>query len=107
MKVMSSANYVGVDQRLSPRSDVYSRVNVQLPDGRSVMMTMVNISADGVLVRHDQVLNEDEIIHFQMPVIGKIQGVCIWSVGGRSGIHFITTIAQSDYSPLLRALGAR
>ena len=107
MKVMSSANYVGVDQRISPRSDVYARVSVTMPDGRATMMTMVNISSDGVLVRHNQILNEDECVHLQMPVIGKVQGICVWSVGGRSGIHFITTIPQSDYAPLLRALGAR
>lgn len=107
MKTYPTAHYVGVDQRAAPRTDIYARVSVTMPDGRTVMVTMVNISADGVLIRHDQMLNEREMVHIQMPVIGKVRGACIWSVGGRSGIHFPESIAQNDYAPLLQALGAR
>lgn len=103
----AGANYVGVDQRAAPRTDIYARVPLTLPDGCPAMATMVNISADGVLIRLEHALGEGDLIHFKMPVIGKIGGTCIWSVGGRSGIQFLCGIPPSDYAPLLRALGAR
>ena len=37
----------GKDQRVAPRTDVYARVALTLPDGVQTMVTIVNISADG------------------------------------------------------------
>ncbi|MEQ1510134.1 MAG: PilZ domain-containing protein [Sphingopyxis sp.] len=107
MKIYPNSHYVGVDKRIAPRTDVYARVMITLPDGRTTMATIVNISADGALLRHDQLLNEAEMITFKMPVIGRIDGTCAWSVGGRSGVQFQNSIESSDYVPMLRAMGAR
>ncbi len=107
MTPIASANYVGVDQRVSPRTDVYSRVAVTLPDARMVMATIVNISADGLLLRYDATLAIGEMCHLSLPVLGKTPATVIWSVGGRTGLNFIEQVEERDYMPLLRALGAR
>lgn len=105
MNSAASAHYVGVDQRKSPRTDVYARVVTVLADGRSPMTTLVNISADGALVRHSEPVREGEPVLLTLPVLGRVSGTIIWSIGGRVGIHFAETIPEQDYAPLLRALG--
>ena len=107
MKTVSSASYIGVDQRTSPRTDVYARLAASLPGGRSTMATLVNISADGLLIRHDQGLAPGDIVYLSMPVIGRVAAITIWSIGGRSGLNFCQTIREIDYVPLLRALCGR
>ncbi len=101
-----TAHYAGSDQRTSPRTDVYARIPVTLPDGRAAMVTVVNISSDGLLMRHEHKLEEGSTVWVSMPVIGKLKGRTIWSLGGRSGINFVESIDVRDYVPLLRALGA-
>lgn len=102
-----TASYAGLDQRASPRTDVYARLPVVLPNGRSATVTLVNISADGLLMRHDQPIDDGAILTLSMPVIGKVKAIAIWSLGGRSGVNFVETIRPEDYAHLLRALGAR
>lgn len=102
-----NASYVGLDQRASPRTDVYARLTVTLPDGRSAQVTLVNISSDGLLMRHDQRIDDGAIVTLSMPVIGKVKAIAVWSIGGRSGLNFIETIRLEDYNHLLRAMGAR
>jgi PilZ domain len=105
MNPISNASYTGVDQRQSPRTDVYARIPLVMEDGRTATVTVVNISADGLLMRHDAKLVEDSIVTVSLPVIGKVKGRAIWSLGGRSGINFMQSIELRDYQPLLRALG--
>lgn len=100
-------SYSGVDQRTAPRTDVYARIPATLPDGRIATVTLVNISADGLLFRHDGQLPQDAPIQLTLPVLGRIHGRTIWSLGGRTGVQFDATIAENDYLPLLRALGVR
>lgn len=107
MPPLATASYIGVDQRQSPRSDVYARLPVMLPDGRTAMVTAVNISADGLLMRHEHRLEEGSIVTISLPVIGKVKGQTVWSLGGRSGVNFMQTIEMRDYVPLLRAMGAQ
>lgn len=104
---IGSATYLGVDQRTSPRTDVYARVAVCLPCARMVMATIVNISADGVLLRYDAPLEVGGRCQLSLPVLGKTHAVVIWSMGGSSGLNFLEQVPERDYLPLLRALGAR
>lgn len=105
MNPIASSSYVGVDQRSSPRTDVYARIPVVLEDGRTATVTVVNISADGLLMRHDAKLPEDSMVTISLPVIGKVKGRAVWSLGGRSGVSFDEGIEMRDYNPMLRALG--
>lgn len=106
MQQVANGHFVGMDQRHSPRTDVYARIPVTLPDGRTTTVTLVNISADGVLMRTDARIDEGAIVTISLPVIGKRQARGVWSLGGRSGVNFAETISATDYLPLLRALGA-
>lgn len=107
MNPVATASYRGIDQRASPRTDVYARLPMTLPDGRSVIVTLVNISADGMLVRHDNPLSDGDSITVSLPVIGKVKGRAVWTVGGRSGLQFDETIDARDYIPVLRAFGVK
>jgi hypothetical protein len=99
--------FAGSDQRTAPRTDVYARIPATLPDGRQVTVTLVNISADGMLFRFDGQVEADAVMHASLPVIGRIDGRTVWSLGGRTGINFIERIQEQDYVPLLRALGVK
>jgi hypothetical protein len=99
--------YVGVDQRTAPRMDVYARIPATLPDGRQATVTLVNISADGMLFRHDGQIEVDAVMQASLPVIGRVDGRTIWSLGGRTGINFIRRIEEHDFTPLIRALGVK
>jgi hypothetical protein len=100
-------SYAGADQRTAPRTDVYARIPATLPDGRQTTVTLVNISADGMLFRFDGHVAADELMHASLPVIGRIDGRTVWSLGGRTGLNFLQRIEESDYTPLLRALGVK
>jgi hypothetical protein len=99
--------YAGADQRTAERTDVYARIPATLPDGRQVTVTLVNISADGMLFRHDGQVPPDQVMHASLPVLGRIDAKTVWSLGGRTGVSFLTRIEQEDYIPLLRALGVK
>ena len=68
----SKAHYVGLDQRIAPRSDVYCRLPFVLPDGRQEMCTCVNISADGLLMRYERGLEPGDLVVYRMPIIGRV-----------------------------------
>lgn len=101
------AHYLGLDQRLAPRSDVYCRLPLALPDGRQGICTCLNISADGLLMRFEQMLEPDDTVVLNLPVIGRTTAKVVWSLGGKTGVQFEKTIAAEDYLPMLRAMGAR
>src|SRR3546814_19430306 len=67
----SNAHYIGLDQRIAPRSDVYCRLPFVMPDGRQEMCTCVNISADGLLMRFERGLEIGDLVVFRMPIIGR------------------------------------
>lgn len=100
-------NYVGLENRVSPRSDVYFRLSFKLPDGRQDMGTCVNISSHGLLLRHPEDFVPDDILVFSLPVLGQRSAHVVWSLGGKSGVEFDDSISESDYVPLLRAMGGR
>ena len=104
---ISKAHYVGLDQRIAPRSDVYCRLPFVLPDGRQEMCTCVNISADGLLMRYERGLEPGDLVVYRMPIIGRVAAKVIWSLGGKAGVQFEKSIAAEDYLPMIRAMGAR
>jgi hypothetical protein len=103
----SKAHYLGLDQRIAPRSDIYCRLPFILPDGRQEICTCINISADGLLMRFEGGLEPGDLVIFRLPVIGRTTAKVIWSLGGKTGVQFEKTIGVEDYLPTLRAMGAR
>lgn len=103
----NSPNYTGLENRVSPRSDVYYRMSFQLPDARQDIATCVNISSDGLLIRYSEAFEPDDILTFSLPVLGQRKASVIWSLGGKTGVQFQEAINETDYVPLLRAMGGR
>lgn len=103
----TKAHYIGLDQRIAPRSDVYYRLPFVTPDGRQEICTCVNISADGLLMRFERGLEPGDLVVFRMPIIGRTAAKVVWSLGGKIGAQFDRSITVEDYIPMLRAMGAR
>ena len=103
----SKAHYVGLDQRIAPRSDVYARLPFVMPDGQQEMCTCVNISADGMLMRFERGLEIGDLVVLRMPIIGRIAAKVVWSLAGKTGVQFETSISAEDYLPMIRAMGGR
>lgn len=101
------AHYLGLDQRIAPRSDIYCRLPIVLPDGRQEICTCINISADGLLMRYEGGLEPGDLVILRLPVIGRMTANVVWSLGGKTGVQFENTIGVDDYLPTLRAMGAR
>lgn len=101
------SGYTGPDQRVAPRSDCYCRIPATMPDLLQKMVTVVNISADGLLYHSDRHLDADERVVLKMPILGGVPGRVAWSLGGKTGVQFEEAIAPHDYLPLLKALGGR
>lgn len=103
----NTAHYVGLDQRLAPRSDVYCRVPFTQADGNQDIGTCVNISADGLLLRYDRGMEIGDPVTFKLPIIGRVTARVIWSLGGKTGFQFDAMIGAADFLPMLRAMGGR
>ncbi len=101
----TTASFTGLDQRVAPRSNIYCRLPMVMPDGRQEMGTCVNISADGILVRTESRIETGDMVIVKMPVIGRIAARAIWTVAGKIGLQFDRMIPVEDYLPLLKALG--
>ncbi|MFM6854204.1 MAG: PilZ domain-containing protein [Sphingopyxis sp.] len=104
---IDGARYAGLDQRASPRTDVYARLPLVLADNRTATATAVNISADGLLIRFEQPMVAGHIITLSLPIIGRVKAMVVWSIGGMSGLQFCAAIEPRDYTALLRGLGAK
>jgi hypothetical protein len=103
--VLSSALYQGMDTRIAPRTDIYARVPMSLPDGRQITVTILNISADGLLCHCAERFKIGDDITLKMPIIGSILGNIIWFHNTNVGVQFQNMVPIQDYMPLLKALG--
>src|SRR3546814_6720479 len=100
----SKAHYVGLDQRIAPRSDVYCRLPFVMPYGRQEMCTCVNISADGLLMRFERGLEIGDLVVFRMPIIRRTATKVVWSLGGKPGVQFEKSIVVADNLTIIRAI---
>ncbi|HET6537871.1 MAG TPA: PilZ domain-containing protein [Sphingopyxis sp.] len=99
-----SPNYRELNQRISPRSDIYYRLPFETSDGPQDMAICVNISSDGLLMRHMENFEPDTILTFHLPVVGARASKVIWSINGKTGVQFSETINERDYIALLQGM---
>lgn len=104
---LKRATYVGVDKRVAPRSDCYCRLAVTMPDLLQKLVTITNISADGLQFFCDRHLEPEDKVVIKLPLLAPTKAHVIWSLGNKTGVEFDESVAASDYLPLLRALGVR
>lgn len=91
------------DDRIEPRDAVYHRTRAMLADGRSVPVTVVNLSPHGMMARIDVELAAGEWLNVRLPVVGTVTAGIRWSLGGRIGCQFDRSIAPRAYGLLLAA----
>lgn len=99
-----SQGLMPVSNRLDPRDEVHHRTRATGPDGRSVTLLLVNISARGLMARCDTPYQPGEWLSVQMPVVGTVRAEIRWALGGRIGCQLDDVIPLADYYAVLAAM---
>lgn len=76
-------------------SQIWSATIVPMP------ALIVNISPHGCMVRCNQVVPTGEHLTIDIPSVGALRGLVIWSLGERIGIEFATPIGLEAYLTML------
>jgi len=92
------------DERSAGRDEVHYRARAFGPDARQISITIVNISAMGLMARSDVPFATGDRLRIVLPVIGPVAAEVRWSLGGRIGCELDQAIGLSDYYELLAAL---
>lgn len=85
------------DDRALARDAVCYRTRAVHASTGSFAITIVNISAQGLMARCDVALAEGERIEVALPVVGRVAAKIRWSLGGRIGCELDHVIGLSDY----------
>ena len=62
---------------------------------------LVNISPHGCMVRSDQIVPIGENLTVDVPGVGNMQGIVMWSLGTRIGIEFESGIGLETFLGML------
>jgi len=92
------------DSRRVEREEVHYRARGQAPDGRQVVLLIVNVSPHGLMARCDRGFEIGESIEVTLPAVGTIAAEVRWSLGGRVGCEFEELIDLAGYYDLLAVL---
>jgi hypothetical protein len=76
-------------------SQIWSATIVPMP------ALIVNISPHGCMVRCNQVVPTGEHLTIDIPSVGALRGIVIWSLGERIGIEFAVPIGLDAYLNML------
>ena len=93
-----------VDQRSAPRDEVHFRTRAIGPDGRTVNMLIVNISALGLMARCDVPYQVGDRLTVTLPIVGTVGAEIRWLLGGRIGCELDETIELANYYDLLAVM---
>lgn len=101
---MASSARDYTDVRAEQRDEVHFRARAFGPDNQLLSLTVVNISARGLMARCDAEYAIGEVIRVHLPVVGQIAAEIRWMLGGRVGCQLDRTIPLSEYYALLAAM---
>ncbi len=93
-----------IDDRSEPRIDVIHRTRLTGADGVDRLVTVVNVSARGLMVRVEGDHAEGQCVQIILPRVGKVAAQVRWSLGGRIGCRLDRMIGMSDYHAILQAM---
>ncbi|KQN28462.1 hypothetical protein ASF00_08745 [Sphingomonas sp. Leaf34] len=92
------------DARGTPRDEVMHRTRATDATGRSTKLVIVNISANGLMARCESDPAAGDRLSVQLPILGDVEAVVRWSLGGRIGCELERTIPLADYYGMLSVM---
>lgn len=92
------------DRRESEREEVFYRTRASAPGLGNFPVQLVNISANGFMIRTDTDVAIGDRLSLRLPVVGEVQAEVRWALGGRVGCQFARMIGLAPYLELLAAL---
>jgi len=72
--------------------------------GTNIPMHISNISSNGFMVDNADALERGDRVLVRLPVIGRIEGHCIWTLDTRAGFQFERIIPADEFTTLVRRL---
>lgn len=92
------------DLRRAARHPVDHRVIGEHRQLGDVLMNVVNLSANGFMVRGDMPLGRGERVTIRLPAVGRIEAFVIWNDGERAGFQFERILRLEDFMKLIDQL---
>jgi len=92
------------DARGEPRDEVMHRTHALDGDDRTVKLVLVNMSANGLMARCDGDPAAGERLRIRLPILGYVDAIIRWSLGGRIGCELERTIPLAEYYTMLTVM---
>lgn len=102
--MIGKASVARLDDRNVVRDEVHFRARGYGPDAQPISLTIVNISAMGLMARCETTCQPGDRISIRLPVIGVVAAELRWSLGGRIGCELERPIDIADYYELLAVM---
>lgn len=92
------------DKRRASRHPVDHKVIAEHRQLGDLNLHIINVSAQGFMVRNGIDLERGERVIVRLPVIGMIEAHLIWSHGGRAGFQFERIIRVGEFFEMVELL---
>jgi hypothetical protein len=92
------------DARAAPRDEVMHRTRATDSAGRTVKLVLVNMSVSGLMARCDGDPAAGDQLKIHLPILGDVDAVVRWSLGGRIGCELERTIPLTEYYGMLSVM---
>jgi len=92
------------DLRQSIRQPVDYATTGEHPARGEIALHVRNVSPQGFLVDRAEGLSRADRVIVRMPVVGRIEGCCAWTCGGRAGFQFERIIRPDDFAQMIAAM---
>lgn len=92
------------ERRESEREEVFYRTRASVAGNASFPVQVVNISANGFMIRTETDVPIGHALTIRLPVVGEVKAEVRWALGGRIGCQFARMIGLAPYLDLLGAL---
>ncbi len=90
-----------LDARGAPRDEVMHRTRAIDVDGTAFKLVLVNMSASGMMARCDGEPKAGDRLRIHLPILGEVDTVVRWALGGRIGCEFDRIIPLAEYYGML------
>ena len=71
------------------RKPVYLCGSLGLRDGRSLFVTLTDVSSEGCRIRTTQILPIGEVVRLEVPGRESVRASIRWSLSGEAGLRFV------------------